>query len=147
MGSPLRRVLLPVSPSADWLVAGPERRVNLSTAIFAAPIAQADPVAVPQPIHYENLASAIERLAALQFRILLTTRWHTSKSTTPERRAELRGELTQLGTQYFNLVDEIAMNHGVQIAMDATEEVERRVKVPSTARMPMRRDYDEGAWF
>ncbi|MGH9589159.1 MAG: hypothetical protein ACRD25_02130 [Terracidiphilus sp.] len=77
-----------------------------------------------------TLASAKEDLVRLRFSTLLTARWAEAEDEDPERRGELRAELAELRRHYFNEIDEIAMNFGVQQAMDAKEEVERNVVLP-----------------
>jgi hypothetical protein len=114
----------------------------VSTAILEEPIAEA--VSDAELIISENLATATEKLAALRFLIILTARTEASEATEPERRKHLRGDLARLRAEYFNKIDEIAMHHGVQAAMDAREDVECTITVPRGARLPMRR---EQAWF
>lgn len=95
----------------------------------------------------ENLATAAEKLAALRYLIILTARWESSDSVDLERREQMRRDLVRLRRQYFDKIDEIAMNHGVNHAMDAKEDVERSVKVPKGARPPMRSQEIERTWF
>ncbi len=71
-----------------------------------------------------------EELSALRFSIILTARWASSDSESPDRRAELRADLAQLRRHYSDKIDEIAMTFGVDQAMKAQEEVERTVVVP-----------------
>jgi hypothetical protein len=78
-----------------------------------------------------RLASWSEELAELRYSIILTAKWEAAASEDVERREVLRDELVDLRSQYFEKIDEIAMTFGVQSAMDAKEEVERRVNVPS----------------
>jgi hypothetical protein len=83
-----------------------------------------------------TLASAIEELVRLRFCIIITARWEAGESEDAERRGELRSELADLRTLYFNQIDEIAMTFGVQQAMNAKEEVERNVIVPRLTEPP-----------
>jgi hypothetical protein len=78
----------------------------------------------------ELLTYETEELAAVRFSIILTARWADSDDETPERRAELRGELELLRKHYGDKIDEIAMTFGVLQAMQTRDEVERRVVVP-----------------
>ena len=78
----------------------------------------------------ELLTYETEDLAAVRFSIILTARWADSDDETPERRAELRGELELLRKHYGDKIDEIAMTFGVQQAMQTRDEVERTVIVP-----------------
>jgi len=107
----------------------------VSTAILEAPIVEA--VTLAESADCENLATATEKLAALRFLIIVTARTEASESTEPERRELMRSDLVRLRAQYFNKIDEIAMHHGVQEAMNAKEDVERRVTVPRGARPPL----------
>lgn len=77
-----------------------------------------------------QLAASIEELASLRFTITLTARFADSPSEDPERREQLRERLATLRRQYENKVDSIAMTLGVQAAMTAKDEVERKVTVP-----------------
>ena len=80
----------------------------------------------------ENLlAATTEELASLSFSIILTARWEASASEDVERRHQLRAELVDLRRQYSQKIDEIAMTSGIQKAMDAKEEVEHTVSVPT----------------
>ena len=115
----------------------------MSTTILDLPALEA--VAEPTPI--ENLATATEKLGALRYMIVMTARWESSDSVDPRRRKQMRRELAQLHLDYFNKIDEIALNHGVQAAMDAKQMVERGVKVPKNARPPMRTQVTEQAWY
>ena len=78
----------------------------------------------------ELLTYETEELAAVRFSIILTARWAASDDETPERRAELRGELELLRKHYGDKIDEIAMTFGVQQAIETRDEVERTVVVP-----------------
>lgn len=95
---------------------------------------------------YESLAAATEKLAALRFFILLTTRREVLESADPEGHELRRSDLAWLRGQYFDMIDEIAMGHGVQQAMDAKREVERGVTVPREWP-PMVKEDVEQAWF
>jgi hypothetical protein len=83
-----------------------------------------------------SLADAVEQLAGLRFSIVLSVRWESSGDLSGSARAELREELRQLRSQYADKIDEIAMNYGVQAAMEAKEGVEREVKVPKLMAPP-----------
>jgi hypothetical protein len=76
------------------------------------------------------LAISLEELASLRFAIILTARWERSVSEDLERREELRDELARLRCQYSEKIDAIAMTFGIQIAMEAKDEVEHTVTVP-----------------
>jgi len=76
------------------------------------------------------LAYETEELAALRFSIILTARWEASDEEDPEKRAELRADLSLLRRHYGDKIDEIAMTLGVEKAMKVKEEVERTVVVP-----------------
>jgi hypothetical protein len=77
-----------------------------------------------------TLAAKTEELAGLRFSILLTSKWTVSESLADERRAELRTELSNLRSLYVEKIDEIAMAFGVQVAIEAKEEIEHEVFVP-----------------
>ena len=90
-----------------------------------------------------KLAASAEELAGIRFSIMLTAKWEASDSQTPERRGELRAELSILRSLYLNQIDDIAMAFGVQEAMDLKDEVERTVTVPkemSLSEMPIETD-------
>lgn len=98
----------------------------------------------------ELLDYETEELAALRFSIILTARWAASDNETPDRRAELRGELELLRQHYGDKVDEIAMTFGVQQAIETQNQVERAVVVPrdvtpisTPTRSTERREYTE----
>jgi hypothetical protein len=93
-----------------------------------------------------TLASVVEELVRLRFSIILTARWEANEDDDLERRAELRTELRELRTLYFDRVDEIAMKFGVQHAMDAKNEVERNVIVPRETNLPPE-PADDGLYF
>jgi hypothetical protein len=77
-----------------------------------------------------TLAAKTEELAGLRFSILLTSKWTVSESLGDERRAELRTELSSLRSLYVDKIDEIAMEFGVQVAIETKEEIEHEVFVP-----------------
>lgn len=77
-----------------------------------------------------TLAGVMDELVRLRFSILLTARWAEAENEDPDRRGELRAELEELRSLYFDGIDEIAMRFGVQQAMNAKEEVERDVVLP-----------------
>ncbi len=81
-----------------------------------------------------SLAANTEELAGLRFSILLTGKWALSESLEDDRRAELRDELSNLRTLFIEKIDEIAMEFGVQIAIETKEEIEREVAVPDEMR-------------
>ena len=76
------------------------------------------------------LDTSLEELASLRFAIILTARWERSASEDLERRGELRDELVRLRCQYSEKIDDIAMTFGIQVAMNAKNEVEHAVSVP-----------------
>jgi hypothetical protein len=76
------------------------------------------------------LAAEIEELAGLRFSIVITARWEADRDEDPQRRKELRIELDDLHTRYFDKIDRIAMAFGIAQAMQAKEEVERNVTMP-----------------
>jgi len=76
------------------------------------------------------LAAEVEELAGLRFSIVITAKWEASRDEDPQRRAELRAELEDLRTRYFEKIDRIAMAFGVAIAIQVKEEVEHRVTLP-----------------
>lgn len=100
----------------------------------------------PMQIAQESLAAATEKLAALRFFILLTARREGVESADPEGRELMQSDLVWLRAQYFDMIDEIAMGHGVQQAMDAKQQVEREVTVPREWP-PMVTEEAEQAWF
>ena len=83
-----------------------------------------------------DLATCTERLASLRFLIVLAARRESAGGTAFAPREQVRSELATLRRQYSALIDEIAMNFGVQQAMDAKEEVERKVSLPSGWKPP-----------
>lgn len=98
------------------------------------------------------LATGTEELAELRYLIILLARWESADSVDEERRARFRSDLTSLHRQYFAKIDEIAMNCGVQQAMDAQRMVERTVTVPRNASpsiepQPIEPQRDDHGWF
>jgi hypothetical protein len=89
-----------------------------------------------------SLSDAVEQLAGLRFSIVLSARQESSGVLTAPARAELRDELRRLRSRYSDKIDEIAMNYGVQAAIDAKEGVEREVVVPKTMMPPVKTKYD-----
>jgi len=76
------------------------------------------------------LSADIEELASLRFSIVITARWESASDEPPQQRKELRAELEDLRTRYFNKLDQIAMAFGVETAVNVKDEVERRVALP-----------------
>lgn len=89
-----------------------------------------------------QLAVAREELASLRFATILTARWEAAARSDVMRRNEMRADLKTLRRQYSEKIDEIAMNIGVQSAMDVQKEVERSVFVPKFEDAPERPDED-----
>jgi hypothetical protein len=83
-----------------------------------------------------SLSDAVEQLASLRFAIVLSARWESSGFLSGHARTELRDELRQLRWKYSHKIDEIAINYGVQAAIDAQEGVEREVVVPKNIAPP-----------
>lgn len=83
-----------------------------------------------------SLSDAVEQLAGIRFSIVLSARWESSGILSGDDRAEIREELSQLRSRYANKIDEIAMNYGVQAAIEAKEGVEREVIVPKAMAPP-----------
>jgi hypothetical protein len=94
-----------------------------------------------------NLAAFLQELAGLRFSIVLLARWEASDSVDQENRAELRHELKHLRALYLETIDELAMNFGVQQAMDAKKEVERTVEVPRDMMPPLKTRENEQLYF
>lgn len=93
-----------------------------------------------------------EKLATLRYLIVLTAHWASSDCVDAERRARFHADLVRLHRQYSDKIDEIAMNCGVQQAMDAQKMVERTVKVPhcaspSTEARQEEPQRDDHGWF
>jgi hypothetical protein len=80
------------------------------------------------------LTANVDELAGLRFSILITARWEESEDETEEQRAQLRSELDQLRSLYFDKIDQIAMTFGVRHAMKAQQEVERTVNLPRSTK-------------
>jgi hypothetical protein len=76
------------------------------------------------------LTAKTDELAVLHFSILLTAKWEAAEGVSEERRAELRTELLNLRTDYFDKIDDIAMTFGVQKAIDAKKAAERTTRLP-----------------
>ena len=77
-----------------------------------------------------SLTVWVDKLADLRFSIILTARFASSPEQDPERREQLRARLVRLRRQYLDKIDEIAMQFGVQEAMDAKADIEGRVVLP-----------------
>lgn len=84
-----------------------------------------------------SLSDAVEQLSGLRFSIVLSAKWESSGVLTGDARTELRDELRQLRSRYSDKIDEIAMNHGVQAAIEAKEGVEREVVLPKNMAPPL----------
>lgn len=89
-----------------------------------------------QKAQEESLAASTEELAGLRFSLLLTVKWEASGIESPDRREELRSEISELRNHYFDKLDEIAMNFGISAAVKAKEHVERAVTLPSGMKLP-----------
>jgi len=85
--------------------------------------------------HEQLLAAEVEELAALRLGIVLTAKWESDPDEEPEHRQELRIELANLRTRYFDKIDQVAMTFSVAIAMKVKDEVERRVTLPLHTRL------------
>ncbi len=94
-----------------------------------------------------GLAIHIEELAGLRFSILLTEKWEESGEENSDQRAELRKELMQLRTLYFDKIDRIAMTFGVVSAMKAKEEIERSVALPHSTKFSIATSESEQLHF
>jgi hypothetical protein len=77
------------------------------------------------------LTGSTEQLAHLRFTIILVACWEPSSSVTPQRRKELRAELTRFRNLYLGMVDELAMAYGVHQALKTRNYIERTVYVPT----------------
>lgn len=106
----------------------------------------ADDVAA-RPSSGPAVATGPEKLAELRYLIILTARWESADNVDAERRARFRSDLVRLHREYFAKIDEIAMNCGVQQAMDTQEMVERTISVPSNASPPIEPQRDDHGWF
>ena len=78
----------------------------------------------------QQLSSDVEELASLRFSIVITARWEASNEEDPRHKKELRAELDDLRTRYYDKLDQIAMAFGVSTAVQIKDEVERRVTLP-----------------
>jgi hypothetical protein len=116
------------------------------TAILDANSIGLDSNLEPEP-QEPTLAASRDELGGLRFLIVLAARWAASKSVDPQCRAELRTELQNLHTLYFEKIDAIAMRFGVQEAMDAQKEVERTVQVPRSMTPSILPDDHEKLYF
>ena len=112
----------------------------MSPAILEASAAVANVLGISQ----RNLAAFTEKLASLRYLIILTARWEASDSIGHERRKLMMRDLVRLRREYSVLIDEIAMSFGIQAAMDAKEDVERRVVVPKGIKPPPHHEYEPG---
>lgn len=104
----------------------------MSPAVLDAPA----PYDFTEIIPANNLAVCTEKLADLRFLIILTARWENSDNVDREQRELTRQDLIRLRKQYSEQIDVIAMSFGVQEAMDAKEDVERRIQVPPGIQPP-----------
>jgi hypothetical protein len=94
-----------------------------------------------------SLSDAVEQLAALRFSILLSAKWENSGLFGAGVRADMRDELGRTRNLYNNKIDEIAMNYGVQAAIQAKEGVEREVSIPKNMMPPRVPKQDDRVWF
>ena len=117
----------------------------MSPAILDAPVDHLGPRNIPA----NNLAVCTEKLADLRFLIILTARWESSDNVDRAQRDLMHCDLVRLRRQYGDQIDEIAMSFGVQQAMDAKEDVERRVQVPAGVQPPPAYEAidDDGLYF
>lgn len=69
-------------------------------------------------------------LAGIRFLIVLTGKWEAWDSLPLGRRADLRTELFNLRALYLDKLDEIALEFGVQTAIEIKDEVEHTVAIP-----------------
>ena len=104
----------------------------MSTLATDAPSVETAAVKTPA----RDLATCTEKLASLRFLVVLAARRESSGGVAFSSREQAHGELALLRRQYSALIDEIAMNFGVQEAMDAKEMVEKKVSLPSGWRPP-----------
>ena len=102
---------------------------------------------VPHNPQAGRLAINIEELAGLRFSILLTAKWEASGEEDLERRIELRNELMQLRSLYFDKIDQIAMTFGVSSAMKAKDEIERSVILPRSSKISIATSESEQLQF
>ena len=104
----------------------------MSPAILEASAAVSTTLGAPQ----RNLMALTEKLASVRYLIILTARWAASDSIGHERRDLMNRDLARIRREYCGLIDDIAMNFGVQAAMDAKEDVEENVAVPKGIKPP-----------
>ncbi len=83
-----------------------------------------------------SLSDSVEQLAGLRLSIAIAARWESPGILDGHTRAELQDDLRRLRSRYLGMIDEIAMNYGVQAAIEAKEGVEREVKVPKNMAPP-----------
>lgn len=114
----------------------------MSTAILHEPVIESAAVQTLKT----GLEADTEKLAALRFFILLTARRGALECVDTEGHEQVENDLGWLRAQYFDMIDEIAMNHGVQQAMDAKTAVEREVTVPRVWP-PVDETENQQAWF
>jgi hypothetical protein len=113
------------------------------------PVPAPDPAAlVPASVHLRlkretNLAAMAQELAGLRFSILLLARWEAARNVDASNLAALRRELADLRILYFDKIDALAMNFGVQQAMDTKQSVERSVVVPRGMAPPLRKEKEQ----
>jgi hypothetical protein len=94
---------------------------------------------VPQ----RNLNALTEKLASLRYLIILTARWEGSEGIRQDHRKIMNRDLARLRREYSLLIDDIAMNFGIQPAMEAKDGVERNVTVPKDIKPPEGREYED----
>ena len=94
-----------------------------------------------------SLCDDVEQLATLRFSILLSAKWENSGVLGEPARTERRDELGQFRALYNDKIDEIAMNYGVQTAINAKEGVEREVLVPKNMLPPLKPRREEKLYF
>ena len=112
----------------------------MSTAILEASAAVSATFGVTQ----RSLTALNEKLASVRYLIILTARWAESDSIGRERRRQMNRDLVRLRKEYSALIDDVAMNFGIQAAMDAKEGVERNVMVPKGIKPPEQNEIEEG---
>jgi hypothetical protein len=112
----------------------------VSPAILEASAAVSATFGAPQ----RNLLALSEKLASLRYLIILTARWAASDSIGTERRNLMNRDLVRLRREYSLLIDDIAMNFGIQAAMDAKDNIERKIVVPKGIKPPENSEVEEG---